>query len=335
MANHSLSMCNGPNPNKLGDTRVATAIITISVILTILNIFVNVILIYALKGTDQLKSVSYRLIAFLSFSDICFGLMLQALVSIHLGVLRDIESCALKLSVQFLTYSFSHISAFMLVIVAFDRWLHMKYLNKYSTLMNCKRASLTIIANVFFSLMSASGSVLANIYNKFFIFKTIFVVIGVNIFAFIYIAYICTFRCVTKQGRLIKRKRNQDNTSAFPKISTGISRKSQMRDMKLAKTMLFILTSLTICYAPYFGVALYWSYLRYYRLKATGLSLYAAVWYCLLLVYFNSSLNAVLFIRRNQRVYRLLKRKIGIASSSRVSSEQHQTISGGIAVVEI
>ena len=158
MDNHSLSMCNGPNPNKLGGTRAATAIITIDVILTILNIFVNVVLIYALKAKDQLKSVSYRLIAFLSFSDICFGLMLQALVWIHLGVLRDIESCALKLSAQFLTYAFSQISVFMFLIIAFDRWLHMKYLNKYTALMNWRRASFMIIGSVFFSFINASGS---------------------------------------------------------------------------------------------------------------------------------------------------------------------------------
>ncbi len=48
-----------------------------------------------------------------------------------------------------------------------------------------------------------------------------------------------------------------------------------------------------------------------------------------------SLLDEIPFITINEKVFRLLKEKIGIASSSRVSSEQHQTISGGIAAVEI
>ncbi len=295
-----------------------SAILATNIILAILNPIVNIVLIYALKATDQLRSISCRLIACLSVSDICIAVILQNLLSITVIAFKDEQNCVLELSGQFFAFIFPQISGVMMLIIALDRWLHMKYLSKYAIIVNWKRASFMIVTNVIIALVIAVCSIFASIYNKFFIFNIILVVTDFSVIVFTYIAYILTFRSVRKQAKSI-RKRNQDDTSSYPAISSDISKKTRKRDAELAKTMIFILTSLTFGYVPYFVVGLYWSYLRYHRYTATSSSLDASVWCCFLFVYILPSLNAIIFIRRNKKAYRWLKRRLGAASSPEVS----------------
>ncbi len=293
-------------------------LLTCNVILTLLNIIVNVFLIYALKVTNQLRNISCTLIAYLCMSDICVGLVLQNLVSVLLGAFKKNINCAADLSGQFLSYIFPQISGVMIMIIALDRWLHMKFLNKYSTLMNMRRANFLVLANIILAVVIAIASLLASIYKEFFLFNAILVATDVTVVVVIYIAYIFTFRSVRGHMRSM-RKRAKENGPAQPS-SGATKKKTSRRDARLAKTMVFILTSLTICYLPYFIVGLYWSYLRYYKNTVTSLALDTLLWFCFLLVYLNSSLNAIIFIRRNKHGYRLLKRQLGFRTALEVSS---------------
>lgn len=325
MANITVDSCETvyPSRNNFSSSGLAV-LLALNIILALLNIAVNSFLIFALKATGQLKNISCRLIMYLSLSDIGVGLVLQPLVSAMLGALHYNRNCSLELTGQVLSYIFPQISGVMVMIIASDRWLHMKYLNKYASLMNWQRARLMILVNLGLSLTIAAASIIASVYQKFFIFNAILVLTDFSVVILTYIAYISTFRSVRKHSASIRLRSkdspSQSRASCTTTTTTSISKKTRRRDARLAKTMIFILTSLTACYVPYFAVGLYWSYLKYHLRTATSLPLDALLWVCFLLVYLNSSLNAMIFIRRNKKVYTILKVKLGFAASFDVST---------------
>ena len=103
-------------------------------------------------------------------------------------------------------------------------------------------------------------------------------------------------------------------------VNASLRKKPKKLDTELAKTMIFILTSLTVCYLPYFIVGLYWSYIRYQEKSKTGEALDTVLWCCFILVYLNSTLNAAIFIKRNKKAYGLLKNIFGFDNAAEVSN---------------
>eukprot|EP00794_Sanderia_malayensis_P007459 gene7459-8281_t len=323
-----------PSRQGFGETRLAL-LLTCNVVVTLLNIIVNIFLIFALKATNQLRNLSCKLIACLSLSDICVGLVLQNVVSVLLTAFKSENgNCTVELVSQFLSYTFPQISGVMIMIIALDRWVHMKFLNKYSSMMNQRTACFMILGNVVFALGIAIVSVVASVYKKFFLFNAVLIIMDSIVILLIYVAYIFTFRSVRAHMKGMRRRAKENDRvedyhraqSTTPALATtaaaagAISKKVDKRDAQLAKTMVLILTSLTVCYIPYFVVGLYWSYVRYYKNTMTSLALDTLVWVSFLLVYMNSSLNAIIFILRNKQMRRLLKGLLGFQSPTELST---------------
>ncbi len=323
MQNESLFSCQVVYParNNFSKPRLAV-LLSLNVVLTILNLLVNVFLIYALVTTNQLKSVSRRLIVCLSVSDIGVSLFHQNFISVILGALQSSRSCALELTSQFFGYVFPQTSGVMILIIAYDRWLHMKYLHRYSILMSWRRACRLVFANVALSVLVASASIIASIYKKYFVFIAVLIAVDFNAFVLNLTAYILTYRS-TKQHTEQPPTRYQvnGNTEAAPSpvVSLTITKKAKKRDTKLAKTMILILVSLTACFIPYFVVVLYWSYMHHHLRIATSVSLDTALWCSFFLGYFNSTLNAVIFIMSNKKTYTFLKTKLRLFAHFEVS----------------
>lgn len=323
VADNSLQNCQSVFPSRADLRDSSFAFLTsANVILTVLNIGVNIFLIYALSSTKQLKKISCRLIMYLSLSDICVGLLVQNPVTVLLTLFKKNSNCPLELTGQSTSYIFPQISGVMIMIIAIDRWLHMKFLNRYSSLMNKRRAHLMVLANVCLALLIAAASVLASLYDFFFIFNAILVVTDVSVVVVIYISYVSTFKSVRTQLASI-RKRNKETNNRLESSSaekSTLRKKPKKLDTELAKTMIFILTSLTVCYLPYFIVGLYWSYIRYQEKSKTGEALDTVLWCCFILVYLNSTLNAAIFIKRNKKAYGLLKNIFGFDNAAEVSN---------------
>ena len=107
-------------------------------IIGLLNVFGNSLLIYALKKTGQTTTLSIQLIVLMSVSDVINGTVALSLINILLWEQFD-SDCYLKVTAQFLHRIFLVYSFQIVLLIAVDRFLHMKYLLRYQLIMPKRR----------------------------------------------------------------------------------------------------------------------------------------------------------------------------------------------------
>ena len=146
------TLCSNP-------TIVVRLIRIYNVTINALSILGNAILILALRRTRQTKTISFQFILVMSVSDLTSAILSMTLLTM-LSFHQFQRICWLALSVQAILNACNYFSAFMVFLIALDRYLHMKYLEQYSRKFTKRRGHLLII---FFLI-------LALFFSNFFIF---------------------------------------------------------------------------------------------------------------------------------------------------------------------
>lgn len=114
------------------------------------NIIFNVFLAHALMKLKKMTNFSYRMIFYMSISDICIGLLGMTR---HSSMLSDVLSRNQKMQELaektriFLSF-FVGISSRSILIIAVDRFIRMKYLTKYNHIMTKQRRVILIATNL-------------------------------------------------------------------------------------------------------------------------------------------------------------------------------------------
>lgn len=107
-------------------------------IIGFLNITGNAFLIYGLKRTGQTRMISFQYIILMSTCDIIVGF--NGLIFGTIYTLNSFSQyCWLAICNEFIATSCSGFSVTMIGLIALDRYLHMKFLQRYSTLFTVKR----------------------------------------------------------------------------------------------------------------------------------------------------------------------------------------------------
>ena len=124
---------------------------SLAVLIYILNgltILVNTHLIFALCKLKKIKLMSFRLVMYLSLSDVFSGLF---------GIALDLNRTKNKKPTQSLYYItlfhmfFTNFSIILILLIAIDRFIHMKYLARYPIIMTQKRAIIAVVSSALFT----------------------------------------------------------------------------------------------------------------------------------------------------------------------------------------
>ena len=233
--------------------------------------------------------------------DLLIGFVYQPLVAAVISGYAS-RNCTFELTVQFLGYVIIQYSTFMVSIVALDRYIHMKYLNRYSALMTPNRANKLLLFNVFLSLLTATLSVVASAYGGFFYFNTTSFAVHGMCTTVPHMIYFKTLRATEKQVSQVRKSFNQRDQEE------NIDMKDKPKqDIRFAATIKIILVCLVICWSPYFIVVLVWSYYRHLLHSNKQKILDTLIWFSFILFYSNSAMNAIIFIHRNRKIRKLLR----------------------------
>ena len=118
----------------------------------VITIFSNCILIYTLRKTKQLNTISNKLILIMSISDLGLGAIAfpTAVVAPSLGGI--FKSCIFEKTGTFLLQIFSYFSLLVLTCISIDRYLRVTKMNRYNLYMNKCRMKLM----VFISILAAA-----------------------------------------------------------------------------------------------------------------------------------------------------------------------------------
>ena len=127
---------------------------TISFLLDVSAILLNVIVAYVLKKYKKIRIITFWFIYCLSISDALVGL--TGLVYHSLLIKRRLDSGkssrSLTATSVTLHHSFCETSGQLILIIAIDRYIHMKYLRKYCTIVTKSRARVGVLFCIVFGI---------------------------------------------------------------------------------------------------------------------------------------------------------------------------------------
>ena len=281
------------------------ALVAVNILVAITNISSSIFLIYALHKTKQYGRLSSRLISCLSASGCFVGALLQPVIVVILTKFEQELYCLVELWAQFIAYTFPQFSAVQIMIIAFDRFLWMKFPKRYRKYMTMKRATLITFFNFGLSVIIGVSSVIAGTYRQFYMFDVVLSSILSAIILMIFVIYTFTYLSTHHFTQSHKQEeQREDEIKMSITFSSPKTQETRGTDSihALEKTVIFATSSTVLCYVPCLIVGAIWSYLHLKNASVSNTLLPALKWWSSLLMYFNSTISAVIFATRNAKI---------------------------------
>lgn len=298
------------SPHLISKDHIA-AMTTINVLIMISNILSSLYLCKAIWDLKLMKTtISFKFIFALALSDLSIGIFLQPAL---IGILFTNDSMhisAVDLIGQIFTFTFSHFSNGMILIIAADRFLHMHHLQNYVTKMNNRRCRQLVILNLTVNLILTVLSVVASSNGFFHSFNLLLSAIDLSILIVIFVLYTRSYYSI--RNRISKLE-----------LQNGIFRRTSVvrSDFEVSKGVLFILMSIFICYFPFNVLEIVFdTQLHVDITREVNKELVTAYYWTLLLVFCFPSCNAILFTVLNRRIRRYASSFLPIARPNRVAN---------------
>uniref|UniRef100_A0A7M5V8A9 G-protein coupled receptors family 1 profile domain-containing protein n=1 Tax=Clytia hemisphaerica TaxID=252671 RepID=A0A7M5V8A9_9CNID len=268
---------------------------TIATVLTfVFTVTLNSLLLYALIKTKNTKNFTSRFLIIIACGDL---LMACSIIPLHLYNVYEgtLNSCQNLRLVEDLLYVLCGTTTASLTLgICIDRYLFIRYSFQYSRIIQEKTAIFN--AYVIISFLLTSSIMVANVLHKV-IFRFM-IVIYVDLVAFsslvINIYLVCYIRKKGKNIRHITR--------------TPVRARYQRRALQ---TMMIITGFLVITYLPMiclFTFAIYWEYSNDKKKVEPIASVLVVSNWSRLAVFLNASLNALVYISRNEDIRKLYRK---------------------------
>ena len=271
------------------------------IILSVLNIFLaitatlgNTLIFLALGRGSCLHAPSKLLIRSLAFIDLCVGLISQPLAAVHaVSILtKHVQIFQFTVVSSYVTSAIlSGVSLFVLTFISIDRLLALSLGVRYRQTVTAKRVRIVVIFIWAVNIVNAAIRVLGHRF-VYYTFSLVSILLCLVISTFCY-------------GKICRTLRAQ-SIKVRASVSEGqLNESSQLHVEKYKKTVssaLWVHFTLLACYLPYSIVS---------GLKAiTGDTFAVAQGFTATLIFFNSSVNPVLYCWRIREVRQAVKETI-------------------------
>eukprot|EP00112_Aurelia_sp_Birch-Aquarium-sp1_P007335 Seg1799.2 transcript_id=Seg1799.2/GoldUCD/mRNA.D3Y31 product="Sphingosine 1-phosphate receptor 1" protein_id=Seg1799.2/GoldUCD/D3Y31 len=254
-------------------------------------IFINSFLMHAIRRLKKHNKISYQLMAILSLSD-TFVAITGILFHLTLTLQRYHILSGNNFGVDFTDRSyvfFAYFSAYMILLISLDRFVRMKYLNRYDNIVTKRRIILQVSIGMAVILVMCFARLTTPTSNESSI---TYVISGLSLLVIIsiYVLYFRTYFAVRKRVMNLH-------------LSTGMNDTSNNRrnaETEFAKGMAFVLLSLALAYIPYIAFAVYCG-MKSITMDKRGKDdldipvVYAGHWVSLIALT-NSAFNAIILI---------------------------------------
>ena len=175
------------------------------IIIDVFNISGNAILIWALKKTRQTKTISFQLIIIMSISDLAMSTASLLILLIPLIHHQNKSRCWAALLCQIFIKTFSQYSFMVVTLIALDRYLHMRYLERYPSVVTKKRGYCLAIASFVYAVIANIIYTLPLPNNISYIFESFTIFVGSLIGISVFVLYYKAIRAIrTKASQLTR-----------------------------------------------------------------------------------------------------------------------------------
>ena len=271
------------------------------IVLSVLNIFLaitatvgNTLIFLALGRNSCLHAPSRLLIRCLTFTDLCVGLISQPLAALHaVSILtKHLKIFRFTVVSTYITsVILSGVSLFVLTFISIDRLLALSLGVRYRQKVTTKRVRISVI---FIWAVNLANAVIRLLGNRF-VFYTF------SLVSILLCVVVSTF-CYGKICRTLRVQSIKVRTTVSEGQPNESSRLHVERYKKTVSSALWVHFTLLACYLPYSIVS---------GLKAiTGDTFAVAHGFTATLIFFNSSVNPVLYCWRIREVRQAVKETI-------------------------
>ena len=295
----------------------AIGLLTTNAFLLLISLPLNLFLCYAILKLRLLNRTSFRFILVLTISDLCTILIVEPLhfVQYTFAFIGNVSSHNWQLVTQFCGFTFGQFSGVMILIIALDRYLHMKYLNNYSSVMTEKRSTILILINAATSLICAILFTISSIYGFFFYINIVYLFVDLAVFL------IC---CLVYLQALIKIRTHVADSNIRNDTSRNHIRRA---DVQFAKGVLFIMLAISICYMPYFITGIIAALEKRNQNNGVNQSLAASIYWSMELVLTVPIINTFLLVSFNKKLKNfmltIMNRNVEDEKSQRIEMGHH------------
>ena len=284
-------------------------------IIAVSNISINSFLLHALHKYRKSYNLSFLFVRFLCISDLAVGVsqFVYLVCRCFVGYYSAETTAAMHLAVQTLFYITGPFSGGMILIIAADRYVHMKYLIKYNIIMTRNRARILILMNFIFQCTTAISLLFASIKGYFAIEQPVLVCAYLLMFGAAVALYQEAFRSISRRTR-------NSSVSVEPLAVNAAIGERRKPSYDFSKTMMYILISLVICYLPFLALTTTRSVIVLCHSTVPYSLMYALLW-TYNLNFLLSTLNPIIFIKYNKDLRSYAKQKLYRHSNRRLSSQ--------------
>ena len=266
---------------------IVTLIQVYNVLVGILSIIGNAILIWALRRTGQTKTISLKFIIIMSFSDLGVSIATVFFLSI-LPVEQYYNHCWLKLTIQAFLNTFNCFSVVMVLLIAIDRYLHMKYLERYSIIFTKRRGYFLIVTSFVLTALGSAMFILPYPRLAYSILKEVY-------FSIMLFFPLLIMALYYKAMRAMRRKANQISRNTI-NYNRALGRAAK----RISICFLILTTPIIICHILD-GISM-----KAPVMDSSVLSTYTWLAYITFLV--NGFCSSIIFMSQNILIRRLLRR---------------------------
>ncbi len=269
----------------------------------ITSIFCNGLLCHILRKLGKLQTISYKLILIQGIADVCAGIVL--LIS-ETAMLTPIDEDTFDKVCVFSRITCDAVCQFsgtMFLIVAIDRFIHMKYLTKYNTMMSEKRAAMLVFNNIGSSLSMAVVNVFGVLHDYYNTSHLVMNFFAVTLYSTTFLIY---YRAYVSMSTRISQINTENSVRASKRPS---------RNKEFARAVALILVVFAGCLTP-FVIASTVKIVIYCPGCGNNENILIAFYSTRALVCLTSTLNAVIFIYINRELRRYLLRPVGPQNQS-------------------
>ena len=141
-------------------TMITNYLIGPGILISAIIIIINAALIHALRKLKKLETLSFKLISYLSTSDICMSILSIAFMVVLWGFKIRPDSAVAEFLYETGVF-FGKLSFAFTVNIAIDRYIHMKHWKNYHIIVTPLRFKIGLVIDVIFCLVSMGAVVIA------------------------------------------------------------------------------------------------------------------------------------------------------------------------------
>ena len=289
--------------------------------IAIITVIVNLLLILAMVGSKQVWSNSSNvLITFMSCVDFINGLMSMPFLAIVRLKRLEKDMCSLKNASQIILVFLAYQSTFIVIMIAIDRYLHMRttFAKRRSAIMKIFSGKWIILpilcATVLSAAISAIPMILSKLGNTGIIITLVLVTLTKCVFIIgIAILYI---RGYLKIREFVRNNPVYNDSACLPQTNKDSSNNSRVSSKttrppylrSLQKTVYLLIIALLACYVPYtFAATARTIFLIQGKESMALLICYDIT----IFIYFcNFSINSLIVLKMNKKARSWLAKKI-------------------------